>query len=156
MPWKETASLVLRRGPYVIAAGLDESDAQNHAYVLRGRYINLFDSKQTPTLNPELLPNSRKLLVDLAVVERDGKPRIVAAACRIKNVTSTNRMLSFHADGVADSTAVVTVFLPNKPGEVRLGGKAMDKRQYHYEDHLLRVEFPNSTDEVSVEIDLKK
>jgi hypothetical protein len=156
LPWKETASLVLRRGPYVIAAGLDESDAQNHAYVLRGRYINLFDSKQTPTLNPELLPNSRKLLVDLAVVERDGKPRIVAAACRIKNVTSTNRMLSFHADGVADSTAVVTVFLPNKPGEVRLGGKAMDKGQYHYEDHLLRVEFPNSTDEVSVEIDLKK
>jgi len=155
LPWKETANLVLRRGPYVVAAGLDESDAQSHPLVLRGRFIDLFDSKQVPIMNPKLLPDSRKLLVDLAFAEQDGKPRIVAAACRIKDVTSTDRMLSFHADGIADTAAVVTIFLPGKPGEVRLGGKAMEKGQYHYEDHLLRIEFQNSTDGMPVEIDLK-
>jgi hypothetical protein len=154
LPWKETGSLVLRRGPYVVAAGLDESDAQNHPYVLRGRFIDLFDSKQIPTVNPELPPASRKLLVDLAVAERDGKPRIVAAACRIRDVVTTGRKLSFGADGIADTTAVVTIYLPKKPGEVRLGGKAMDKGQYHYENHLLHIEFLNSTDEIPVEIDL--
>jgi hypothetical protein len=155
LPWKETASLVLRRGPYVVAAGLDESDAQSHPYFLRGHFIDLFDSKQTPIVNPEILPKSRKLLVDLAVAERDGKPRIVAAACRIKDVTTSDRMLSFHADGIADTMAVVTIFLPKKPEVIRLNGKVMNTRQYHYEDHLLHVEFPNSTDENSVEIDLK-
>jgi hypothetical protein len=79
----------------------------------------------------------------------------VAAACRIKEVKTSDRMLSFHADGISDTTAVVTIFLPKTPGEVRLGGKAMDKGKYHYENHLLRVEFPNSTDEIPVEIDLK-
>jgi hypothetical protein len=121
---------------------------------LRGRFIDLFDSKQIPTVNPELPPASRKLLVDLAVAERDGKPRIVAAACRIRDVVTTGRKLSFGADGIADTTAVVTIYLPKKPGEVRLGGKAMDKGQYHYENHLLHIEFLNSTDEIPVEIDL--
>jgi hypothetical protein len=154
--WKETASLILRRGPYVIAAGLDEGPVQTHTYVLRGRFIDLFDSKQRTTLNPELPPNSRKLLVDLIAAERDGKPRILAAACRIKNVIATERKLSFGADGIADTTAVVTIFFPKQPGKVRLSGKPMDKGQYHYEDHLLRIEFPNSTDEIPVEIDLAR
>jgi hypothetical protein len=155
LSWKETASLVLRRGPYVVAAGLDESDAQSYPYVLRGRFIDLFDSKQAPIVNPEIFPKSRKLLVDLTVAERNGKPHILAAACRIKDVTTSDRALSFHADGIADTTAVVTIFLPKKPGMVRLGGKVMNKGQYHYENHLLHVEFPNSTDEIPVEIDLK-
>jgi hypothetical protein len=154
LPWKETASLVLRRGPYVVAAGLGEAAAQSEPYVLQGRFIELFDSKQRTTLNPELPPDSRKLLVDLSVAERDGKPRILAAACRIKNVTTTDRRLSFHADGIADTAAVVTIFLPKKPEQVRLGGQTMDKEKYHYEDHLLRVEFPNSTDEIQIEIDM--
>ncbi len=156
LPWKETSSLVLRRGPYVIAAGLDESAAQSQPHVLRGRFIDLFDPDQTTTVNPELPPNSRKLLVDLGVAERDGKPRILAAACRIQNVTTTDRTLSFHADGIADTNAVVTIFLPKQPGQVKLAGKALDKGQYHYEDHLLRVQFPNSTDGVPVEIDLSR
>jgi hypothetical protein len=154
LPWKETANLVLRRGPYVVAAGLDESAAQSHPYVLRGRFIDLFDPKQTTTVNPEITPNSRRLLVDVAVSARDGKPRVVAAACRIKNVATSDRRLSFRVDGIADTTAVVTIFLPKEPGQVRLGGKTMDKGQYHYEDHLLRLEFENSTDEIPVEIDL--
>jgi hypothetical protein len=155
LPWKEAESLVLRRGPYVVAAGLDESNAQSHPYVLRGRYINLFDSKQTPITDPEILPNSRKLLVDLSAAERSGKPRIVAAACRIKDVTTNNQIFSFHANGIADTMAVVTIFLPKKPGVVKLGDKVMGKAQYHYKNHLLHVEFPNLTDEISVKIDLK-
>jgi len=154
LPWKETGSLVLRRGPYVVAAGLDEGPVQGQALVVKGRFIDLFDSKQTPIVNPELPPNSRKLLVDLAVAERDGKPRIVAAACRIRDVVATGRKLSFGADGIADTTAVVTIYLPKKPGEVRLGGKAMNKGQYRYENHLLHIEFPNSTDGIPVEVDL--
>jgi hypothetical protein len=154
LPWKETNSLVLRRGPYVIAVGLDESAAQNHPFVLHGRFIDLFDSKQKTVSNPELPPNSRRLLVDLSVAERNGKPRIVAAACRIRDITATKRTLNFRADGIADTMAVVTVFLPKEPSQVRIDGKPIDKKQYRYDDHLLRIEFPNSTDQIPLKIDL--
>src|ERR1035441_4160371 len=43
LPWKETSALVLRRGPYLIAAGLDESLPDAKPYVLHGRYLNLFE-----------------------------------------------------------------------------------------------------------------
>ena len=43
LAWKETDSLVLRRGPYLVAAGLDESTPDAKPYVLHGRYLNLFD-----------------------------------------------------------------------------------------------------------------
>jgi len=152
LQWKEASSLVLRRGPYVVAAGLDESIAQNHPYILHGRFIDLFDSDQRTVVNPELSPNSRKLLVDLSSAERNGKPRIVAAACRVQDVKTSNRVLSFHTNGVDDTKAVVSIFLPRHPVQVKISGKAIDKKQYHYENHLLRLEFQNSTNEIPIEI----
>ena len=44
LKWRETNYLLLRRGPYVIAAGLDESIA-GEPRALQGRFVNLFDSE---------------------------------------------------------------------------------------------------------------
>ncbi len=56
LAWKETDSLVLRRGPYLVAAGLDESTPGAKPYVLHGRYLNLFDPElavlNTVTITP--------------------------------------------------------------------------------------------------------
>jgi len=40
--WRETNYLLLRRGPYLIGAGLEESVA-GEPKTLRGRFVNLFD-----------------------------------------------------------------------------------------------------------------
>ena len=42
--WRETNYLLLRRGPYVIAAGLKES-TEGPGKVLRGPFIDLFDAE---------------------------------------------------------------------------------------------------------------
>ncbi|MBP8261301.1 MAG: hypothetical protein KA118_16750, partial [Verrucomicrobia bacterium] len=40
--WRENNHLILRRGPYVIAAGLDES-IEGPPRTLSGQFVNLFD-----------------------------------------------------------------------------------------------------------------
>ena len=41
LAWKETNALVLRRGPYLVAAALDESVPRPDAPLLKGRYVDL-------------------------------------------------------------------------------------------------------------------
>jgi hypothetical protein len=45
LSWTETNALALRRGPYLIAAGLDESIPNAASFVLHGRFIDLFDAQ---------------------------------------------------------------------------------------------------------------
>ena len=45
LQWRETSSLVLRRGPYVVAAGLDESIAGTPR-TLQGHFVNLFSPRR--------------------------------------------------------------------------------------------------------------
>ena len=43
--WKESSAMVLRRGPYIVAAGLDLA-ADTKPITLKGRFIPLFDADQ--------------------------------------------------------------------------------------------------------------
>ena len=45
LPWQESNSLMLRRGPYIVAAGLDESVPDAPVSVLKGRFVDLFDAE---------------------------------------------------------------------------------------------------------------
>lgn len=45
LAWHEANALVLRRGPYIVAAGLNESVPNANLVVLHGRYVNLFDAR---------------------------------------------------------------------------------------------------------------
>ena len=67
LDWRETNYLLLRRGPYVIAAGLDESIpvSDGGPKILPGRYINLFDPQWRVLKNVRLEPGSRYFLLDL-------------------------------------------------------------------------------------------
>ena len=50
LAWCEKNYLLLRRGPYVIASGLDESIA-GEPRKLSGRFVNLFDASLTVRTN---------------------------------------------------------------------------------------------------------
>ncbi|MGH7952181.1 MAG: hypothetical protein ACREFE_09715 [Limisphaerales bacterium] len=64
LKWRETNYLLLRRGPYVIAAGLDES-INGNPRVLHGRFVNLFDSELRVQKDIAISPGSRWFLLDL-------------------------------------------------------------------------------------------
>ena len=149
--WQESNTLVLRRGPYVVAAGLDESVPNAPTFMLRGSYVDLFDANLPLISQAALTPGRRMLLVDLGKFRRD-MPRVVAAACRIRDEKRTRRELSFRADGIAATEAVVRIVSPRAPQRVEVDGRMLPRNTYDYAEGTLRIRFLNSPDGVPVKL----
>ena len=151
LPWKETNALVLRRGPYVVAAGLDESVPGARAYVLKGRFINLFDPELGVLTSVPLEAGRRALLFDLGAV-KSANPRVVAAACRVRDERVEGKTLNFRAEGIGDTNAVVRIAARKAPAAVTIGGKPAEKSQYDFAGGTLRLRFANSVEGIPVEV----
>jgi len=152
LPWTETNALILRRGPYVIAAGLDESLA-GAPPVLRGRFVDLFDA-QLPVLSEvKITPGRRALLLDLGMAGKSGTiPRIIAAAASIRDEKATPGGLSFRAGGVAETGGIVRIIASHAPASVRINGQPLQPDGWSFDDGTLQIRFPNSPDGARVEI----
>lgn len=151
LPWTESNSLVLQRGPYVVASGLDESVPGAPATQLNGRYIDLFDADLPVMSQVALTPGKRVLLFDLNA-DRARGAHIVAAACRVREEVAGKRSLRFRATGIAETNAVVRAVVPQAPKQVLLNGKPLPASGADFSDGLLQLRFPNSIDGVSVEV----
>lgn len=143
LPWKETNALVLRRGPYIVAAGLSESVLNAKPASLKGRFIDLFDPELPVLSTIDLVPGKRALLLDLAAGGKR-EPAVMAAACRVREERFNDNVLSFRADGIAETRAVVRITAPQKPTAVLVGGQPLDPAQFDFADGLVRLRFPNS------------
>src|SRR5206468_3974793 len=99
LKWRETNYLVLRRGPYLIAAGLEES-IPGDSQILRGRFVNLFDPKLEVCDSVTLTPGSRFLLLDLGSTN-GSRSKILASACRALPASGARDSLSSWVEGVA-------------------------------------------------------
>jgi hypothetical protein len=144
--YSETNHLTLRRGPYVVAAGLDESIGGPEA-VLRGRFLDLFDAA-LPTVDTVFLkPGSRRLLLDLDKIPGPG-PLALASACKILGMKGeSNGELSFHAEGPDGTDAVVCLRLLVAPRSVTVDGQTLPDtaRIWEPETKLLRLKLPNNS-----------
>lgn len=156
LAWKESPAIVLRRGPYVIAAGLDESPAPtpNGAPVtLKGRFIPLFDPTLALTREVTVAPGVRALLVDLERVPvAGGRPTIAAAACGVDKQRSTPDSLAFRAAGVQNSRAAVAILASKPPTAVTVAGKPLTGDDVQFADGLLRIFFTNEADGVDIDL----
>jgi hypothetical protein len=148
--WSEGNALVLRRGPFVIAAGLEESAANKKTFVLRGNYLNLFDSTAPVMHDVKIVPGTRLLL--RTVETGKSEPAVVAAACRIRKIERDGARLRFEASGVAGTNAMVVMESAARPLDVLVDGRALENGQARFADGVLRVTFPNTVDGHSVEI----
>ncbi|MGH7971846.1 MAG: hypothetical protein ACREIC_24295, partial [Limisphaerales bacterium] len=109
LPWREANHLLLRRGPYVIGAGLDES-VSDEPTVLHGHFVNLFDSQLRVRSEVSLAPASRCFLLDLDAVHPQ-EPVVLASACKALRGPGKGSDLHLTVEGVA-----------NTPGLLLLGG----------------------------------
>ena len=148
--WKESGAFVLRRGPYVVAAGLGDVDASQGGASgsLTGRFIPLFDAALPTVGSVAVAPGSRALLVDLDRVEKPAG--VVAAACRARDEVVTDDAVSFVADGLEGSPAVVCLKLPAAPKGVTVDGVALPADAYDFVDGVARVRFTNRAEPVKV------
>ena len=114
--WPCRDVIVLRRGPYVIGAGLSEG-AHPHPYRLKGVYIDLFDAGLAVVRNPRLAPGTRRLLYDL-VRGDPGGAWVVAASGRVANEYADEHSLTCTIQGATDTRLVLRMLLPRSPQRV--------------------------------------
>jgi hypothetical protein len=143
--FRETNHLVLRRGPYVIAAGLDES-VSGEAKVLRGHYINLFDARLPIESTVTISPGTRRLLFDIDHPRAPG-PAVLASACK---VLGSGKMpdgsFRFYAEGPQKVEAVIRIALAGPPSAVKLDNEPLPPEAFSWDQptRTLLVHFPNS------------
>ena len=152
LPWKETNALSLRRGPYIIAAGLDESVPGGSATVLRGRFISLFDPALTLSTEVQLEGGRRVMLLDVDAATAGRREGVIAASCGVRDETVTHDAIRFRASGVEASPAVVCIASSHEPRSITIDGKTSDPSSCTWRDGLLWLRFENSSSGLTVSL----
>ncbi len=141
LKWHETNSLLLRRGPYVIAAGLDESIAGDPK-LLTGRYINLFDPGLSVMESVRIAPGSRYFLRDLDPAPKQ-IPQLLASSCKALPLEHQSKSLSYLVEGISQTPAVVLLRPPHAPRSVTLDDQPLEHFNFSSTDGLLWIAFVN-------------
>jgi hypothetical protein len=142
LKWKEANHLALRRGPYVIGAGLDESVSVSPK-ILKGRFINLFDSELMVQRNILLEPGKRVFLLDLNAM-KSSKPQLLASACKALLKNRDGKRMTWTVEGVGDTPAILLMSSTKPPRSVQLDQEALDFT-FNKAEGLLYVRFPNQS-----------
>ncbi len=141
LKWRETNYLLLRRGQYLIAAGLDES-IEGKPRLLHGRFVNLFDSELRVQNDISIAPGSRWFLLDLDAV-RNGRPRLLASACKALLKAQKDDQISFVVQGVGETPAIMLLESGKAPRAVTLDGKTVTTFEHSTKERLLWIRFEN-------------
>lgn len=141
LKWRETNYLLLRRGPYVAAAGLEES-VEQPVKELCGRYVNLFDPRLNLLNKVRLVPGTRVFLLDLDR-KKPRKTHVLAAACKVLEKPATTGVFNATVEGVGGTPAIVLLQWPEVPESVSLDGKPLTDWTYSKDEKLLWIRFPN-------------
>jgi len=141
LPWRETNYLVLRRGPYIIAAGLDELISEE-PHQLPGRYVDLFDPTLAVQNGIEIAPGSRHFLRDLDDPATTGTP-LVASACKMLPTIAKTNTIGYVVEGVANTPGVALLRAEKRPKSITLDGHAVEDFDYSTADGLLWIRFAN-------------
>ena len=142
LPWRATDHLLLRRGPYLVGAGLDES-VPCEGKVLQGRFVNLFDPELRVRTSLALSAGSRHFLLDLDAVPSN-RPRVLASACKALPLNADRDRLTLAVEGVPNTPAVVLLRVSRDAQSINLGGQPVVDHTYSSTDQLLWIRFSNT------------
>jgi len=139
---------VLDRGPYKLAAVLDEGVTDDPLH-LTGSFIDLYDPNLPVYNEVTVRPGSQDLLYDLTKSPK--APCILAAASRAYDLRTSRRHFSYLCKSPLETVNVSRILLPARPVQVLLDGKKAD---FEWDDAsktcLLRHD--NHPDGVTVDI----
>jgi len=151
--WREQRYMELTRGPYVIAAVLDESDGKR--LMIRRWTVDLLDPKLHVGARKTLAPGQVALL--RAFEPGDG-PMVLASASRVTAVRASRDEISFHSQGPEATTASTRVALPSAAKRVSVtdsaGAAQPFEREWHARSKTLLLRYQNLPDGVAVRVEL--
>lgn len=147
-------NFVVERGPYTIAAVLDES-VSSEPLRLKGLYIDLFD-KDLPVLTEAVVrPGEQGYYYNIRNVARGTRAKVLCGASRIYDEKVANRTYSFVAKSPLNTTNISRILLPQAPVKVLVDGQEVQDVQALWDQHskTMRLGFENNPDGVSVTIE---
>lgn len=149
-------NLYLERGPYIIAAVMDES-VSNESLTLKGIFIDLFDPTLPVLKEKTVNPGEQAFLYNVQRVMNNKKAVVLCAASRKYNEVSKIGFYSFTAKGPLNTNNVSRVLLPKKPTDVKIKnavGEEISVAKYAWDaaSRTCLVEFENDPDGVMVEL----
>jgi hypothetical protein len=154
LEYREAGWIILRRGPYLIGAGLESAAPVDRAE-LHGRFVDLFAPELPILKSVKLQADRRFLLLDLDQF-RAKSPRVLAAACRVSEIEVTpNAGLHFVAVGPASTNATMRVLLERIPTKVAVDDQGLTAENcvWDEETRTLLLRFPNCESGRRVRID---
>lgn len=141
LDWRETNYLLLRRGPYIVAAGLDES-IPGAPRVLKGRFVSLFDPELRVRRDVALDPGSRWFLLDLDAAPAKS-PCVLLSACKALPIGTSSSSVKLAVEGVGGTPAIVLMQARSKPASIALDGESIKSFEFSAEERLLWIRFGN-------------
>ena len=144
-------SFIVERGPYTIAAVMDES-VSKEPLTLSGLYIDLFDKDLPVLTSKQIQPGEQGYLYDLNKVSGKIKAKVLCGASRIYDEKVSKQSYSFVAKSPINTTNVSRVLLPRKPEKIRVNGKE-EQPEWDESSKTLLLSFENDPSGVNVSIE---
>ncbi|HWD21210.1 MAG TPA: hypothetical protein VHB20_18225 [Verrucomicrobiae bacterium] len=139
LAWREGNYLLLRRGPYIVAAGLDESIA-GEPKILRGRFVNLFDPELRVVNQVTIRPGDRYFLRDL---DFKAPASLLASAASVTALKTSADSISLEVEGVTKTEAVELIQTRHAPDSITLAGQPLTSYDYSAKENLLWIHYTN-------------
>ena len=140
----------LERGPYVMAAVLDENAVSNEPLQLNGHFIDLFDPKLPCMDVVKVNSGEQTFLFDIDAVKDAKRPQVLAAASRQYDEVVGKKSYAFIAKSPANTDNVMRILLPKKPKDLKV---SVDyQSEWDVETRTLLLQFENLPEGVKVEL----
>ncbi len=143
--WTAEPAFVLRRGPYVVAAALDDVD-RPASLQLKGRFVDLFDARLPILDGITLKPGDRKLLVDLNAASKS--PGLIACAGKCEGVEFSGGKMTLRVEGPVESQGAALLRVPKRPSRVSGAEWVYDEAT-----RTLTLHFANKPEGVVIEVE---
>ena len=142
----------LERGPYTLAAVVDENAVSSKPLQLNGNYIDLFDPK-LPCLKQKIVnPGEQAFLFDINAVKKRNRPQVLASASRQSDESIGKRTYSFIAKSPAETDNVMRILLPKNPKGITVSSNQFTS-EWDERTHTLLLQFENNPEGVHVKIE---
>ena len=142
----------LERGPYTLAAVVDENAVSSEPLQLNGSYIDLFDPKLPCLKQKTVNLGEQAFLFDINAVSQKNRPQVLASASRQSDESISKKSYSFIAKSPAETDNVMRILLPKKPKEIAVSSTPFTS-EWDEDTHTLLLQFENNPEGVQVKIE---
>ncbi len=142
-------SFCLERGPYTIAAVMDES-VSDEPLTITGTLVDLFDPKLPVYTSVQILPGHQGYFIDIDRVDH-GKAQVLAGSSRAEDEQRTGSSYSFTAKSPIDTDGISRVLLPEKPTSITINGEEVSgSASWDAGSSTCLITYANSPDGVKI------